>query len=266
MKIISRDFRRNLALGLGFALDRRASLAEVRSLIRRLQPRAAASSLRRLGADGDGGYLVPDDLDGVRAVLSPGVSTECGFDRALAESGVDVFMADASVEAPPFGHERFHFLPKFIEPYNSERSITFDAFAAWVDTKHPEGDWMLQMDIEGAEWRVLLDAGAHVLARCRIMVIEFHGLDRLLWASHLPLMRAVFEKLLMRFDVAHIHPNNSSKIARCRDVVIPSIMEFTFHRRDRAAPAGRVGPFPHPMDRDCAPALRHLALPDIWRP
>lgn len=264
--LMTRDFRRNLALGLGFVVDRRASLAEVRSLIARLRPRAAESSLRRLGADGDGGYLVPDDLDGVRAALSPGVSMECGFDLALAERGVDVFMADASVDGPPRDHERFHFQKKFIEPYASEESITFDQLAAWVDAKHPQGDWILQMDIEGAEWRVLLDAGAQALARCRILVIEFHGLDRLLWASHFPVMRAVFEKLLMQFHVAHIHPNNASKIARSGVVVIPSIMEFTFHRRDRAAPAGAIGPFPHPLDRDCSPALAHLALPQIWRP
>ena len=53
------------------------------------------------GPDGDGGYLVPDDLEGIVACFSPGVSNVAGFEKDCALKGMKVFMADASVEARP---------------------------------------------------------------------------------------------------------------------------------------------------------------------
>jgi hypothetical protein len=39
--------------------------------------------LIRLGADGDGGYLVPDDLEDVAACFSPGVDDRASFESAM---------------------------------------------------------------------------------------------------------------------------------------------------------------------------------------
>ena len=78
-----------------------ASDEDVLGLLRLLHPQASERPLRRIGGPGDGGYLVPDDLDGIVGCISPGVSTEVGFDLALAEMGIPVFLADASVPAPP---------------------------------------------------------------------------------------------------------------------------------------------------------------------
>lgn len=72
--------------------------------MRRLQPVPVPEGLWRFGPHGDGGYLMPNDLDGVVGCLSPGVSFECGFDTAIAERGIDVFMADASVAGPAQPH------------------------------------------------------------------------------------------------------------------------------------------------------------------
>jgi hypothetical protein len=41
-------------------------------------------------------------------------------------------------------------------------------------------DLILQMDIEGAEWHVLLNVSRDTLRRFRIIVIELHDLERLM--------------------------------------------------------------------------------------
>jgi hypothetical protein len=72
---------------------------------------------------------VPDDLEGIVACFSPGVSTVAGFELDCARLGMDVFLADASVDFPPENHPRFHFLKKFIGAVTRENFI---AFSDWV--------------------------------------------------------------------------------------------------------------------------------------
>ena len=264
-----REWKRNLALRFAIVPEKRTDALRLKSLIKDMAPQIGSSHLVRIGSAGDGGYLAPDDFIGVAACLSPGVSTECGFDLEMARRGIDVFMADASVAGPPVEHERFRFTPHFIDAYENPQNITFESFVAPAKAAHPDSDWILQMDIEGAEWRVLLSAPPDTLSRSRIMIIEFHDLHRLFIASNFDSMAAVFRKLLSTHAVAHIHPNNSGKVYAFDDIVIPSIMEFTFYRRDRIVsqkPLADRFTYPHPLDEDCAPGRRRVVLPQIWRP
>ena len=93
-------------------------------LIRSLRPVGVPDGLRRFGPAGDGGYLMPDDLAGVVACISPGVSSECGFDEAIASRGIDVLLAGASVSAPPAQHPRFRFVPMFLDVSSSAQTLT----------------------------------------------------------------------------------------------------------------------------------------------
>jgi len=47
--------------------------------------------------------LRPVDSENHKGCVSPGVSLECGFDANLADLGIDVYLADASLPArqPP---------------------------------------------------------------------------------------------------------------------------------------------------------------------
>jgi hypothetical protein len=124
---------------------------------------------------------------------------------------------------------------------------------------------MLQMDIEGAEYRVLLDASEEVMKFFRIMLIEFHQLDRLFSAFGLQFIRATFLKLLRTHNLVHIHPNNCSKPMIWNDFSIPPVMEFTFHRRDRTTPEpGRILQFPHALDRNNVCSRPPVVLPSCW--
>lgn len=246
-------------------LEHSSNLDDVRALLSRLAPIATNRPMIRIGSSGDGGYLAPDDLDGVNVAVSPGVSTEVGFDLAMAERGMEIYMADASVAAPPIEHPHFHFHKKFLDVFEDDENMRLDTLCASIAPEHT-GDRILQMDIEGAEYRVLLDASDETLKSFRIMLVEFHNLDRMFAAFPFWLIQATFQKLLRFHRVVHIHPNNVSG-SRMRDnIEIPPVMEFTFYRNDRVVhEADREPCFPHPLDQDNLAHLPSLTLPECWR-
>lgn len=260
----ARDYFGN-AFSKYFWVDDAADPARVAALMRRLAPRRAARPLIRLGSAGDGGYLAPDDLDGVVACLSPGVSDVISFDRDLADRGVDVVMADASVDGPPAPHARFYFCKKFIGGERDGDVIRLADMMSETGFQVPDGDLILQMDIEGAEYSALIDSDDSFLQRFRLMIIEFHDLHRMFGAGALPFFEAVFGKLLRSHTVVHIHPNNVFRPVVRGDLEIPPLMEFTFLRRDRGiSEAPPEASFPHPLDADNT-AGAHYALPECWR-
>ena len=71
---------------------------DIQALLAQLRPMKCQKELIRLGPKGDGGYLIPNDLKGIKACFSPGVDQIFGFGLDCAYRGMLVFMADYSVE------------------------------------------------------------------------------------------------------------------------------------------------------------------------
>src|ERR1700684_3718638 len=165
-----RNFIRNILASAGISIGRHVDDVSIRDMIERLHPVVTDRDLIRLGGDADGGYLVPNDLDGIVACFSPGVGPVVSFEEALVERGIPCFLADASVTSPPILNQLIHFERKFLGVVNDDTTTTLDA---WVRNYAPaSGDLILQMDIEGAEWPVLLNVSDETLRRFRIIVIE----------------------------------------------------------------------------------------------
>lgn len=243
------------------AISKATKREDVVSLLELVNPISVPGGLKRFGPTGDGGYLMPDDIEGIRACISPGVSTECRFDEAMAAHGIDVYMADASVSGPPRTNTRFHFVPKFLDIWPSVQTMTLEELSAPVG----DGDLLLQMDIEGAEYRVISALTDDLLRRFRIMVIEFHDLDMIFSRFGFSILHPVFAKLTAHHSVVHIHPNNCLPVVERYGLDVPPVMEFTFYRKDRLPQA--VSParaFPHPFDAPCVPAHPDVELPACW--
>ena len=249
------------SLGWNYWIGYSADQAKIAELIRCLRPEKTSTRLIRIGGPGDGGYLVPDDLDGINACVSPGVSEEISFDMDLARRGMDVYMADASVNGPPIQNSHFHFTPKFLGVFDDGETIRLDTYCDNIGAK---GDLLLQMDIEGAEWEVLLDTSPRTLEKFRIIVLEFHEIQEMFSSFGFNLVKAVFAKLLRSHRVVHIHPNNIRAPVTYGEFQAYPLMEFTFYRRDRAPGLGHVGHFPHPEDVDCAANKPTATLPRCW--
>ena len=236
---------------------------QIESLFRKLAPRTTDKPLIRLGPRDDGGYLVLDDLAGITTCFSPGVSTVSGFELECASRGMDVFLADASVEAPPDNHPKFKFIKNFIGAINQDPFITMEEWVTIAQPDHSD-DWLLQIDIEGSEYEVFLNMPTPILEKFRAIVVEFHFLDYLFDLPFFMLASRAFERLLTSHVCVHIHPNNADNVISCGDIRIPKTMEFTFHRRDRIQVGPTATRFPHALDFDNVSGAAPQVLPSCW--
>jgi len=251
-----------ILLKFGFVFKKCTPRAKLMDFIQKVKPVSTQLKLIRVGGPGDGGYLLPDDLDEIRTCFSPGVSNTANFELELANLGIDCFLADFSVEKAPITHPRFDFEKKFIGPSESEIFITLEG---WMIEKGLQGaDSILQMDIEGAEYASILATPQEAIKKFRIIVIEFHAMDDLLDPKVFPFISATFDKLLQDFKVVHIHPNNASDSIRYMGVNIWPTMEFTFLRKDRILKTTSRTDFPHDLDFDNAPNKRNCVLSSDW--
>ena len=243
-------------------LVRRSSNLAVEQFMRMVCPQVTEHPLIRVGGTGDGGYLLPDDLEGIGAIFSPGVAGTADFEADFARRGIHCFLADHSVDAPPFDSPLFHFEKKYLGPLSGGIYTTLDD---WVGQNAPKGsDLVLQMDIEGAEYQVLLAADQATLRRFRTIVIEFHNLESVWHPKGLELIDITMKKLLNHFDVVHAHPNNCRPPIGYGNLMVPPLIEFTFLRKDRIQSRTAVESLPHPLDQKNVPTLPDLPLPLCW--
>lgn len=243
-------------------VGRATAAAELARFFRMVRPVETDRPLIRIGGEGDGGYLIPDDLEGVGCCFSPGVSSISDFENEMTLRGIRCFLADYSVDAPPLENRLFDFEKKFLGIRSDEVFMTLEN---WVCRKWPEGpDAILQMDIEGSEYQVILESDRELLRRFRIIVVEFHRLEALFDAAAFELVNLAFVKLLNDFELVHAHPNNCGPIVRYLDFEVPPIMEFTFLRRDRVIRRRAATCFPHALDRRCVESRPDVVLPKCW--
>ncbi len=231
-------------------------------LIKKLKPIETQFELIRLGGEGDGGYLVPDDLGEIEACYSPGVGNSVSFEKDCADRGMKIYLADASVDSPLNGHPNFNFIKKFLGNRNNKEFITLESWISSTNTSN-NLDLLLQMDIEGYEYEVLLSSSENLLKRFRIIIIEFHDLHKLQEKEYYRYAKKAFDKLTKNHYCLHIHPNNSNSIKIVNGIEIPPVAEFTFIRKDRVNTITENTDFPHPLDEDNLD-VPPIVLPKIW--
>ena len=264
MKILSlaKLTLRRMLFENGILINKADQVDALRKFMHSVQPMATQFELIRVGSDGDGGYLVPDDLIGIGPCFSPGVSSSANFELDLARRGIRSFLADYSVDSAPVENPLLSFRKKFLGPVDDEVYIRL---STWVEEcAGDSNDLILQMDIEGDEYTVFLDSDDDLLRRFRIIVVEFHALDHLADKFSAQFVKMVFDKLLRLFEVVHIHPNNCCTPYVYKGVEVPPVLEFTFLRKDRALARTPISSFPHPLDRANVAAQPDFPLPACW--
>lgn len=224
----------NIAGEFGFSISRRTDSGKIRSFIDRLQ-KIKNIPMQRVGGDGDGGYWIPCNLEGIHSCFSPGVAGCSAFEQGLAERGIDVFLADRSVKGPAIENPRFHFIQKHIGSY-SDAEGGFISLEEWYDgccASHPSsGDKILQMDIEGSEYEVIHSIPRRILKDFRILVIEFHHIHQLLNCNSFDFMEKAFRKILLEFDICRLENNFAAGKTRLGNQTFGRLLEVTFVRRD----------------------------------
>ncbi len=237
--------------------DRRKLLADV------LRPFDVGHPLIRIGAFGDGGYLVPSDLHGIKACFSPGVSQQSSFELDLAKWGIPSIMADASVDGPAEVIPGATFSKLFLGPRTEGETISLED---WMAQHAPEtGDLMLQMDIEAAEYPVFETLPNALLDRFRIIVIELHRIPSILTKPRFfEKAKPLYEMIGAKFTCAHLHTNNASGSMSVDGVEFPRVVEATFLRNDRVKETRPISTLPHPLDVAHHSKRPEIAVPDEW--
>lgn len=234
--------------------------------IKLLVPTGCAKPLIRVGGETDGAYLIPDDLKEIDGCFSPGTSQEIGFEKELADSyQINSFMCDASVdpESLDLPESHYYFEPKWLGPYNDEATQSLEH---WVsNSPHADANnLLLQMDIEGAEYSTILATPHSILKKFRIVVIEFHGLERL---SNSRFLNQIFSptmtKLLSYFDCVHAHANNCCGTVYLAGVDVPKVIELSFYRKESNVGDKYIS-IPHPLDIVNNPDKPPLLLGAPW--
>ncbi len=252
-------------LGKGIMLQIATDKGKVLKLIESLYPIRSELELIRFGSKADGGYLIPNDLEGIEACFSPGVEQVSEFELDCLKYGMKVFMADKSVKKPNLNisEDKYNFIKKFVGCTNNDDFITIDN---WVKSSNisDSSDLLLQMDIEGDEYNSLINMSDTLIKRFRIIIIEFHSLQDLWNRHYFKLNKTVFDKILQTHICVHIHPNNHDVISTTFGVEIPRVAEFTFIRKDRIKIKNYETCFPHSLDNDNSANNKSISLPKNW--
>lgn len=224
-----------------------------------LRPKPSPVKLTRIGGARDGAYLVPQDFEGVVACFSPGVDNRKKFEDELFEKfGMRSHMLDRSSDesffATPLIPDFQTFEKKWLDVDGAESSLSLED---WVLRQEPNtsGDFLLQMDIEGAEYRNILASPQKILGRFRIAVIELHNLIKMLESSRdIAILHEFMRKLDRNFTVVHVHPNNCSIVRRdlTSGLSLPDVLEVSLIRKDRVMQHSSARHYPaslpHPLD------------------
>ena len=224
------------------------------SFLRLLRPFMNGHELIRIGNYGDGGYLLPDDLLGIDGCLSIGSNGEWSFEKELFRNALIASHILDLEEAKPSDLDKNHFFHAgLLGVKNSGEYITLEEFLKKCNLNSSD-ELILKMDIESAEYEVLLDASLDTLKKFRIMVIEFHYFSKSLNPELLlSNFMKIFNKLNLIFDVVHFHPNNCEEVFRINKSHMPRVVEMTFHRKDRAKIPLVHAKLPHRLDRANVP-------------
>lgn len=240
-------------------------IGDVALILWSFKPSNYGTVLVRAGDDGDGGYLVPNDFHGITSCFSPGSNQLCTFEDFLGENyNIKSYICDSIDQKPKSISPFLTFTDAWLGPATEGKYLSL---ADWISNSNlkDDGDLILQIDIEGAEYLALLATPISTLNKFRIIVIEFHSLESLKnrWAFEL-IYKPLFEKLNKSFDVVHSHPNNCCGTWSYGDMEFPQLLEVTYHRKDRRIHESISVETPHALDSKCVKDNKEIQID--WRP
>ena len=200
-----------------------------------LRPYATDAALIRVGDAGDGGYVMIEAFDAAGAI-SIGIGGNVSWDLEVARRGLPIGMFDPTIAALPatVPGGTFHRIGLGTPAQAAASGLALEPLAQLLELANApvNGDLILKIDIEGAEWDALADVDG--FARYPQVVLELHDLARLNdeapAANVLHLLRAIHATHLP----VHVHANNEAGLAAFGAYWLPEVLEVSYVRRDLA--------------------------------
>lgn len=203
---------------------------ELKELLDLLAPYPAKSPFTLIGSEGDGGYLMTDsDVKKSQFLISGGIEANNEFECELAELGVQGLQIDNSIDCPPTDHENLEFIRATLG-LGERQSFSVDSY---LDSKKSK-NFVLKLDIEGAELEVINGIKRHNLKKVHVIVMELHSLDYVFMSE----FRTSLIDMLIHLKESElvpcfISPNNATSAEIIGGVLIPRNIEITFTRSNQ---------------------------------
>lgn len=210
-------------------LTRMAPLKTQMAFLNSLIPVNNGVELILIGGHGDGSYLIPNDLKNIEKCISPGYGGIEKFESELySKYKISSIIIDPDINSR-INNSSAQFIGKFVGARITQNRITINEIV-----KEHSQDLILQMDIEGNEYEVLLGLNLNNLKKFRIIVAELHNLHFIsnIWFLD-NILKPAFHDILQLFDVVVVR-SSSTQTFLINRMRIPDTVEITFHRKDRA--------------------------------
>ena len=185
-----------------------------------LKPKMATTKYARFGSNGDGGYILADDIKSGDTLISYGVDKNIDFEKHLSNLGCSVVMYDHSVNTPP-------------ESINGEfikKKIGVNPGEVSIDETLVADDCILKVDIEGSEWDTF--AVAKNLSKCRQITMEAHWMLNLSYDAFYFKVVEALENIAKTHFPVFVHANNDQPLMVMGAQPIPNVFEVLFLNKE----------------------------------
>jgi hypothetical protein len=182
----------------------------------------------RIGAKGDGGYILLKDLNNIRIAYSLGIGKEISFEKYLADKNIDIFMYDYTINNFPFENPRFHWEKIGICGIYSNKN-NFKTLSQLIKQNghSNEKNMILKIDIESHEWGVFQNLPIDNLRQFKYIIGEFHFSTSKKFNYF-----DILKKISFTHQIFHVHCNNCGKIITIDDYKICNLLEISFLRKN----------------------------------
>lgn len=208
-------------------LEKEEQFRDIKSLCRVYK--AIGHNLTRIGAEGDGGYVMLDDFNPTYRAYSFGIGNDISWDEDILNRGIATFCYDHTIEKLPKNGTGLLFHKFGINKDDNIEKKLLSMDTILINNNEKSNDLILKMDVEGAEWDFLDTVKEETLCRFRQMTFEFHDMTD---SENLLLHIRVFEKLNKYFLPVWIHANNARGVERAVKTEIPPLLEITYVRKE----------------------------------
>lgn len=196
-----------------------------------LKPKQVTDSeLIRVGSTNDGGYVVLNDLN--FPLVSIGIGEETSFDHEFCKRQQKVYQYDHTIENPPICCSNPIFLQIGLGPSNLKKRnlLSLEEIMRNCQLTEPNSA-ILKVDIEGSEWDVFQSLDHKTLAPFRQVIIEFHGMDKMVNRKVSDVMLNVLENLQESFFTGFVNGNNNQPVLEFNNKRIPHTFELSLFKR-----------------------------------
>ena len=244
----------------GLFVEKKTDNEKIKKILSKLTPYKIPINIIRLGENNDGGYLIPDDLKGIKHCYTAGVGNLTKFEKDLYEYyKIESTLADPSEIDVKILPEKSFFINKKVSIYDSDKTISINNFIK------SEKDIILKIDIEREEYENLLNINDYHLKNTRILILELHDLRNLRSEFFFSLFEKILDRLSIFFYICHLHPNNSGKVKKIGNYNIPDMIEITLINKKRLENFPKeIAQIPHSLDQKIDPNKNEIFIDKNW--